>query len=85
MSDAARQGEVQSPPAPPDRQTKARRAGALMLLVYVVLFVVLNTHRVAISFVFFTIHTMTLFALAIVAVLSFVAGYLVHGRRAKRR
>ena len=55
------------------------------MLVYVVLFVVPNTHRVAISFVFFTVHTMTLCALAIVALPSFVSGYLVHGRRAKRR
>jgi uncharacterized integral membrane protein len=66
------------------RTVQARRIVVAALVVYVVLFIVLNTDRVDISFVFFTIHTMLLIALALVAVLSFAAGFVVHGRRARR-
>lgn len=72
-------------PAQTKRAWTARRIAALVLTVYVVLFIVFNTHRVTISFVFFSVRTLTLIALAVVAVLSFGVGYLVHGRRAKAR
>jgi uncharacterized integral membrane protein len=84
MSDV--QPQTQTPPTPAhDRTALARRILVLAVVIYVILFVVLNTHRVKISFVFFTVHTMTLIALAVVAALSFGAGYFLRGRRTKRR
>jgi uncharacterized integral membrane protein len=83
MSEA--QSQTQTRPTSPDRKSQARRVLVVAVVIYVILFVVLNTHRVKISFVFFTVHTMTLIALAVVAGLSFVAGYLAHGRRSRRR
>ena len=74
----------------PDRPTtprreQARRVVLALVAVYVVVFVVLNTNRVKINFVFTTVRTWTLVALAVVAALSFGAGYLVRGRRMRGR
>jgi uncharacterized integral membrane protein len=49
--------------------------------VYLLLFLVLNRHRVTVNFVFFKLRSHVLIAFALVAVLGFVAGYVVRGRR----
>jgi uncharacterized integral membrane protein len=59
-----------------------RAIAVVVLVVYLVLFVLLNTRRVQVNFVFFKLHSHVLIAFALVAVLGFLAGYFVRGRRA---
>jgi uncharacterized integral membrane protein len=57
-----------------------RLAIVIVVVVYVVLFIALNTRRVQVSFVFFTIRSQLLIAFGFIALLSFGAGYFVHSR-----
>ncbi len=50
------------------------------VVLYVLLFVVFNTRRVEVNFVFFSIRSQLLIAFGIVAALSFAAGFFMHGR-----
>jgi uncharacterized integral membrane protein len=72
----------QAPGTP--RAGQARRLLVAGALIYAVLFIILNTHRVDISFVFFTVRTWTLVALALMGIVSFGAGFFVRGRRMKK-
>lgn len=54
-----------------------RRPAMVVLLLYAVLLIVLNTHSVSISFVFFTLHTALLVLIAVAALIGFAGGYLV--------
>lgn len=57
------------------------RYGAIVaLVVYGALFVILNTHKVSISFVFFTVHVQVLIALLLACVLGAVVGWMLHER-----
>ena len=61
------------------------RYGAIVgLVVYGALFVVLNTHKVGISFVFFTVHVPVLFALLLACAIGAVVGWMLHERFGKR-
>jgi uncharacterized integral membrane protein len=75
--------EVVPRPEPP-RQTHRLEGGRLVavvvLVVYVLLFVVLNTRRVEVDFVFFSVRSQLLIAFGMIALLSFAAGFFVHGR-----
>ena len=52
-----------------------------VLALYVILFIFLNTDRININFVLFSVRARLLVAFALVAVLSFLAGFFVRGRR----
>jgi uncharacterized integral membrane protein len=69
------------PAKAPERPVTARRVVIAVLVVYVVLFVLLNTRRISVNFVFFSLRTQLLTGLVFIAVLSFVAGFLVRGWR----
>jgi uncharacterized integral membrane protein len=61
------------------------RYGAIVaLVVYVALFVILNTHKVGISFVFFTIHVPVLFGVLLACAVGVVLGWLLHDRFSTR-
>jgi uncharacterized integral membrane protein len=53
----------------------------VLLGIYLVLFVVLNTRRVEINFVFFKLRSHMLLAFALAIVLGFLVGYFFRGRR----
>jgi uncharacterized integral membrane protein len=55
------------------------------IVVYGVLFVVLNSKRVKISFVFFSAESSLLIALLLAGALGFVAGWLVRRRHDRER
>jgi uncharacterized integral membrane protein len=59
------------------RVNEMRRPAMIALVIYAVLLIVLNTHSVSISFVFFTIHTALLVLIAVAGLLGFAGGYLV--------
>jgi uncharacterized integral membrane protein len=63
-----------------ERTVTFRRIVIAVLVVYVFLFILLNTKRISVSFVLFSVRTHLLTALLLIAVLSFVAGYFVGGR-----
>jgi uncharacterized integral membrane protein len=63
------------------RGWRAIAAGALGL--YILLFVILNNRRLEVHFVFFKVRSNELLALAVIAALSFAAGFIVAGRRAR--
>jgi uncharacterized integral membrane protein len=54
------------------------------IVIYGILFIVLNSKSVKISFVFFTAKTSVLIALILAAALGFVAGLLTWRRRERR-
>jgi len=56
-----------------------RRVAVGVIALYVVLFFLLNTRRIHVNFVAFSVRTHLLTALFVVAVLSFIAGFLVRG------
>ena len=58
---------------------RAIAVGALAL--YVVLFILLNNHRLEINFVFFKLRSHELLALIVIVLLGFVAGFIVGARR----
>lgn len=60
-------------------------AGIGALLLYGVLFVVLNSHNVSISFVFFDTHVPVLVALLLAGAIGVGAGWLLADRRAGRK
>ena len=62
---------------------RAIAVGALAL--YVVLFILLNNHRLEINFVFFKLRSHELLALIVIVLLGFVAGFIVGARRERAR
>jgi uncharacterized integral membrane protein len=63
------------------RLTDMRRPAIILLFVYAVLLIVLNTKRVSISLVLFTIHTELLVLIAVSGLVGFACGYLVRRRK----
>ena len=63
----------------------ARVAAIGALVLYGVLFVILNSHNVSISFVFFDTHVPVLVALLLAAGIGVGAGWLLADRRAGRK
>lgn len=61
-----------------------RRIGALVLLVVIVLFAVLNLQKVGVDFAVTSVTMPLVFIIAGCGIIGFGAGYLVRGRRAKR-
>jgi uncharacterized integral membrane protein len=60
------------------------RYGAIAGLgIYGALFVILNTHKVGISFVFFTLHVPVLFAVLLACAIGVVVGWMLHERFSK--
>jgi uncharacterized integral membrane protein len=57
-----------------------RRVILGLLGLYLLLFVVLNTRRVHVNFVFFSLRTQLLIALLVMGLLGFAAGYFFGGR-----
>ena len=53
------------------------------LTIYGALFVILNTHKVGISFVFFTLHVPVLFAVLVACAIGIAVGWLLHERFSK--
>src|ERR1700748_1057036 len=62
----------------------ARYAAIGGIGIYVALFVVLNTHEVGISFVFFSLHVPVLFAVLVACAIGIVGGWLLHDRFSKQ-
>ncbi len=65
---------MSQPPAP---RSNARRAQAVvvgLVALYALLFVVLNTHRVKVSFVFFSARASVIFVVLVALVVGFVLG-----------
>jgi uncharacterized integral membrane protein len=54
-----------------------------ILALYVLLFIVLNNHKLDLNFVFFKIHSHELLALIVIMLVGFAAGFIVGGRRQK--
>jgi lipopolysaccharide assembly protein A len=85
--------EREPPPTqakPPTRRGK--RSGlplglilAVLLLVYAVIFVVLNSDEVKVNFLFFSTRISLVVAIVLVLAIGFAAGYLVHDVRSRRR
>ena len=57
-----------------------RRVVVGLIVLYLILFVLLNTRRVHVSFVVFSVRTHLLTALLLTTVLGFAAGFFVGGR-----
>ena len=68
-----------------DRVITPRRAAVGVIVLYLLLFVILNTRRVNVSFVVFSVRTHLLTALILVAALGFLAGFFVRGRSSSGR
>jgi uncharacterized integral membrane protein len=66
-----------------DSSELARYGVIVALVVYGALFVILNTHKVGISFVFFTVHVPVLFALLLACAIGMLVGWLLHERLAR--
>jgi uncharacterized integral membrane protein len=62
-----------------------RRVVLALIALYVLLFVILNTRRVHVSFVLFSVRTHLLTALILVGALGFLAGFFVRGRSSSGR
>jgi uncharacterized integral membrane protein len=60
-----------------------RAIAVAALALYILLFVVVNNRKLEVNFVFFKIRSNELVALIVIVVLSFVAGFIVGGRRRK--
>jgi uncharacterized integral membrane protein len=60
-----------------------RAIAVAALAIYILVFVILNDRKLEVHFVFFKIRSNELVALIVIAVLAFVAGYIVGGRRQK--
>jgi lipopolysaccharide assembly protein A len=73
------------PPPEPDRRPPLGLILAVLLLVYAVIFVVLNSDEVKINFLFFSTRISLVVAIVLVLALGFVAGYLVRDVRDRRR
>jgi uncharacterized integral membrane protein len=56
-----------------------------VLALYVLLFIVLNNHKLDLNFVFFKIHSHELLALIVIMLIGFAAGFIIGGRRQKAR
>ncbi|HEY1775126.1 MAG TPA: hypothetical protein VGG41_03100 [Solirubrobacteraceae bacterium] len=67
------------------RLGEGRRPIIIVLLIYAVLLIVLNTRRVSISLVFFTIHTELLVLIAVSGLIGFACGYLVRRRKSNEQ
>ena len=63
------------------RLGEGRRPAIIALLIYGVLLIVLNTRRVSISLVFFTINTELLVLIAVSGIVGFACGYLARRHR----
>jgi uncharacterized integral membrane protein len=89
----AEEHEVRPPdaPAPSTRPTEEEKPIPVRLILlgllglYLLLFVVLNSKTVKISFVFFSSRISLIVALVLAAALGFVGGYLVDQMRRRRR
>ena len=81
MTEAPKPEVVKTEPARQGRKLEGGRlAVVIVVVVYVVLFIALNTRRVQVSFVFFTIRSQLLIAFGFIALLSFGAGFFAHSR-----
>jgi len=66
----------------PGTKIQGRRAIAVgVLALYILLFVILNNHKLQVNFVFFKVRTHELLGLIVIAALGFAAGFIVRGRR----
>jgi putative membrane protein len=76
-----------APKSPPedDRRPPLGLILAVLLLVYAVIFVVLNSDEVKVNFLFFSTRISLVVAIVLVLALGFAAGYLVHDVRDRRR
>jgi uncharacterized integral membrane protein len=72
-------GDVEKP-HDAERVITPRRVVVALIALYLLLFVILNTRRVNLSFVVFSVRTHLLTALILVAALGFLAGFFVRGR-----
>jgi uncharacterized integral membrane protein len=72
-------------PAEPDKPFPIRLILLGLLALYLLLFVVLNSKTVKISFVFFSSRISLIVALVLAAVIGFVGGYLVNELRARKK
>lgn len=73
-------------PAPGTRREIPWRLVALaVLLVYGILFVILNSKEVSVSFVFFTPRVSLIVALVLALLIGFLAGYLFDTMRDRKR
>ena len=78
-------GDVEKQPASAEKVVTTRRVVVGLIALYLLLFVLLNTRRVHVSFVVFSVRTHLLTALILVAALGFLAGFFVRGRRPSGR
>ena len=67
-----------------DRRATARLVVLALLVLYAIVFVVLNTDDVEVSFVFFPATTPLIVALVLVGLIGAVAGWLARGQVRKR-
>jgi uncharacterized integral membrane protein len=77
-------GDVDKQPAD-DRLLTPRRVVVGLIGLYLLLFVLLNTRRVHVSFVLFSVRTHLLTALLLTTLLGFAAGFFVGGRSRPRK
>jgi uncharacterized integral membrane protein len=61
-----------------------RAIAVCVLALYVLLFIVLNNHRLDLNFVFFKIRSHELLALIMILLIGFAAGFIVGGRRQRK-
>lgn len=89
--DAVVDGEREQQPAtssglgPKARDVPWRLVGLGVLLVYGILFVILNSKEVSVSFVFFTPRVSLIVALVLALLIGFLFGYLFDTMRDRRR
>jgi len=67
-----------------DKRATARLVVLALLLIWAIVFVVLNTDDVEVSFVFFTATTPLIVALVLVGAIGAVVGWLARGQARRR-
>ena len=82
---ASRQFTLSSVRIPGTTLRGPRAVAVLAIALYIVLFIALNNDHVKVNFVFFSFRTNELLGSLVIAVLGFVAGYIVQGRRLEGR
>jgi uncharacterized integral membrane protein len=72
------------PPERPSERSPARLIALCAIGLFLLLFIILNSHEVKVSFVILSARVPLVFALVLAIGLGFAAGWLVRGRRGKK-
>ena len=83
MSQPAKRFDLSRARIPGTKLQGWRAIAVAALGLYILVFVVLNNRKLEVNFVFFKVRSNELLALVVIVALSFAAGFIVAGRRAR--